>query len=720
MPSILPGYEYDIFISYRQNDNRSDKWVSNFVKALKEELEATLKNPVSIYFDENPHDGLLETHQVDASLAKKLKCLVFIPIVSQTYCDPTCFAWEHEFMPFIKMAKDDELGMNVTLSNGNVTSRVLPVKIHDLDTEDQNTLEAVLDGPLRSIDFIYGVAGVNRPLRAKEDDPSANLYKTFYRDQINKVANALKDIGVGIMRQSDSKIPAPVTASAPPSEELKPKSKSKILFAIIGVLMILVTAYFLYINQNKGDITNYEIEKSIAVLPFVNMSNDPDQLYFSDGTMDAILNHLTKIKGLKVISRTSVMQYRDTKKTIPEIAEELGVSYILEGGVQHYEDQVRIQAKLIEANTDKNVWSEKYDREFTDIFTIQSEVAQRIAKILETRIDPEVIEQIESQPTENLEAYNLYLEASFILREDYFEQNDFLKPYEMLERVIKMDPDFAMAYTRMAQYWIMMGSYIGSIEREKVIKEALPLLEKSIMIDDNDPATHELLASFYLFFLWDFKKVEKEINKVKELSPSSIINPEHLLALGRFEEALDESTKYISNDMNINYSWLNHGLALFFNGHYEESIKTYETALKMFPFDPNVMSEAGRGYIYLEEYTEAIKILEPHLKKINKRPARGLAMLAIAYYKTDQKLKSEEYLKELIQMSQESSAGSPAYWISLLLVQMEEIDAAFEWLDKAYQEHEVEMFWLKVEPPFEPLRSDPRWQEMLDKVGFPD
>lgn len=719
MPSILPGYEYDIFISYRQNDNQ-DGWVTRFVEALDKELKATLKNEVSIYFDENPHDGLLETHQVDASLAKKLKCLVFIPIVSQTYCDENCFAWEHEFMPFIKMAKDDDLGMNVTLSNGNVTSRVLPVKIHDLDDDDQHTLEAVLDGPLRSIDFIYGVAGVNRPLRAKEDDPSANLNKTFYRDQINKVANSLKDIGKSILKQSDGKISRPVADSVPPSEQLKPKSKSKAIYAIIGVLIILSLTYFLYNNQKGGEVITKEIDKSIAVLPFVNMSNDPDQLYFSDGTMGAILNHLTKIKGFKVIGRTSMMQYRDTKKTIPEIARELGVAYILEGGVQHYEDQVRIQAQLIEANTAKIVWSEKYDREFTDIFTIQSEVAQRIAKILETRIDPEVIEQIESQPTENLEAYNLYLEASFILYEDYFEQNDFLKSYEMLERVIKMDPDFAMAYTRMAEYWIMMGSYTGSVERKKVIKEALPLLEKSIMIDDKEPETHKRLVQLYLFYLWDFKKAEKEINKVKELSPSSIISPEHLLALGRFEEALDESTKYISNDMNLNYSWMNHGLALFFNGHYEESIETYETALKMFPFDPNVMSEAGRCYIYLEEYTEAINILEPHLKKLNKRPARGLAMLAIAYYKTDQKLKSEEYLKELIQMSQETSTGSPAYWISLLLVQMEEFDAAFDWLEKAYQGHEVEMFWLKVEPPFEPLRNDPRWQEMLDKVGFPD
>ena len=203
MPSILPDYEYDIFISYRQNDNKRDKWVTNFVQALKDELEATLKNPVSIYFDENPHDGLLETHQVGPSLDKKLKCLVFIPIVSQTYCDTSSFAWEHEFLPFNKMAREDELGMNVTLKNGNVASRVLPIQIHELDSEDQLTIENELEGPLRSIKFIHQAAGINRPL-SKEDDRLRESGKILYSDQINKVANALKEIGNSILNQSKS------------------------------------------------------------------------------------------------------------------------------------------------------------------------------------------------------------------------------------------------------------------------------------------------------------------------------------------------------------------------------------------------------------------------------------------------------------------------------------------------------------------------------------
>jgi hypothetical protein len=167
MPSIIQGYDYDIFISYRQKDNKGDKWVSEFVDALKIELESTFKEEISVYFDINPHDGLLETHDVDASLKEKLNCLIFIPIISQTYCDSKCFAWQYEFVAFNKMANDDRLGREIRLGSGNVASRILPVKIHVLDPDDNLLLENELGSTLRCIEFIYRSAGVNRPLRAK-------------------------------------------------------------------------------------------------------------------------------------------------------------------------------------------------------------------------------------------------------------------------------------------------------------------------------------------------------------------------------------------------------------------------------------------------------------------------------------------------------------------------------------------------------------------------
>ncbi|HUX95773.1 MAG TPA: AAA family ATPase [Bacteroidales bacterium] len=194
MASIIPGYEYDIFISYRQKDNKHAGWVTEFVDNLKGELEATFKEDISVYFDINPHDGLLETHDVDASLKDKLKCLIFIPIISRTYCDPKSFAWEHELKAFVKQASNDQFGLKIILPGNNVASRVLSVRIHDLDNDDLKLCESFLGEVPRGIEFIYKQRGVNRPLRSNEYNPHDNLNHTIYRNQINKAALAVRDI----------------------------------------------------------------------------------------------------------------------------------------------------------------------------------------------------------------------------------------------------------------------------------------------------------------------------------------------------------------------------------------------------------------------------------------------------------------------------------------------------------------------------------------------
>lgn len=219
MPSLIQGFEYDIFISYRHNDNRSG-WVTEFVKALQEELATTIKEPVSLYFDTNPHDGLLETHNVDKSLEGKLKCLIFIPILSQTYCDTKGFAWEHEFCAFNKLALKDSFGRDIHLSSGNVASRILPVKIHDLDSADKSLLENELGAVLRAIEFIYKTPGVNRPLNFS-DKKEDNANKTFYRDQVNKVANAVKEILSGMKEPATA---GSVSAERPPQRVHTPET----------------------------------------------------------------------------------------------------------------------------------------------------------------------------------------------------------------------------------------------------------------------------------------------------------------------------------------------------------------------------------------------------------------------------------------------------------------------------------------------------------------
>ena len=180
--------------------------MSEFVEVLKTELDSTFKEDISVYFDENPHDRLLETHNVDKSLEDKLKCLIFIPILSQTYCDPNSYAWQYEFLPFIRMTGNDIFGKDVKLRNGNVTSRILPIRIHDLDPEDVKLFEKETGSVLRAMDFVFTTSsGVNRPL-TPSDNPDKNLNKTFYRDQINKTANAIKEIIGGLKTEPVSPV----------------------------------------------------------------------------------------------------------------------------------------------------------------------------------------------------------------------------------------------------------------------------------------------------------------------------------------------------------------------------------------------------------------------------------------------------------------------------------------------------------------------------------
>lgn len=204
MSSLIPGYNYDIFISYRQKDNKYDGWVTEFVENLKRELDSMFKEETSVYFDINPSDYLLENYDVDASLKEKLKCLVFIPIISRTYCDPRAFAWEYEHKAFIELASKDEFGLQVKVPGGNFTNRVLPVRIHDLENSDVKLFESSVGGVLRPIDFIYKEAGVNRQLRSKDDDIIKSPTQVLYRDQVNKVALAAREIIKSMISQKEA------------------------------------------------------------------------------------------------------------------------------------------------------------------------------------------------------------------------------------------------------------------------------------------------------------------------------------------------------------------------------------------------------------------------------------------------------------------------------------------------------------------------------------
>ena len=453
MASIIPDYNYDVFISYRQKDNKYDGWVTEFTENLKRELESTFKEEISVYFDINPHDGLLETHDVDASLKGKLKSLVFIPILSRTYCDPKSFAWEHEYKAFVEQASNDQFGLKVKLPNGNVANRVLPVLIHDLEKSDVNECELVLGGSLRGVEFIYKSIGVNRSLRSNEDKPLDNLSKTIYRDQINKVTLAIKEIISGLKNE-------PVT-----EENLE-----EVIFSTIEKTVIQ--------------------EKSIIVLPFDNISPDPDQEYFSDGLTEEIISDLSQIEDLLVISRSSAMTFKGTKTTVKEITTKMNVRYALEGSVRKAGNNLRITAQLIDGTNDSHIWSEKYTGTLEDVFDIQEKVSHSIADTLKIKLSSLEKNKIHKRPIDNVFAYDCYKRA-------YPEINSMSKEkldngLRLLQKGLDIAGENAVIYAGIA-FTYMMYANIG-IQQEDNIKKAEEFVTKALDLDEELAEAHFTLG----------------------------------------------------------------------------------------------------------------------------------------------------------------------------------------------------------------------------------
>jgi tetratricopeptide (TPR) repeat protein len=459
MASIIPGYEYDIFISYRQKDNKGDKWVSEFVEALKTELDSTFKEEVSLYFDVNPHDGLLETHDVNASLKEKLKCLIFIPVISRTYCDPNSFAWQHEFIPFVETAKLDKFGLKINLPNGNVANRVLPVRIHDLGSDDIELCESVLGGVLRGIEFVYRSTGVNRPLRAGEDHPNDNLNKTYYRDQINKLANAIDEIIRSLKKSYSDHIEKPTAvqrSKITPGRIKKPVRKlhlSKNLIKIITIILPLVVLLSGAIFFIRSDYLKNN-EKTIAIIPLTNPPNDIELGKYAVGSMDAIITKLQEIKSLTVRGRLSSLQYLDTKKPLNEIRNELKVNYLVEINISRPGKNPKMWIGLTRTRNDKELWASQYDMDEEQLMPLFTKIVQTIAGNLNVRFSGEEIINIEKDMTKNPAAYLNYLTASARLYSamgnKYLDSVKFTEAIRFYDKAIESDKGFADAYARRA------------------------------------------------------------------------------------------------------------------------------------------------------------------------------------------------------------------------------------------------------------------------------
>jgi tetratricopeptide (TPR) repeat protein len=604
MASILPGFEYDIFISYRQKDNKYDGWVTDFVDNLQRELEATFKEEISVYFDINPHDGLLETHDVDASLKEKLKCLVFVPIISRTYCDPVSFAWEHEFIAFIDQTSSDRLGLKVKLPNGSVGSRILPVRIYDLDPADIKLCESVLGGVLRGVDFVYKEPGVNRPLTA-DDDEKKNLNNTKYRNQINKTANAIKEIISGlksdIPETGKEKISGmePVSniidkkVSIPVPENKISKVPGKTLLIPIILIIFIIGAFAVY-----KSISRTQTGKSIAVFFEPIEKGDSSLMVICDLYTESLYEKLVPVRRLAVRPRSAMLQYRGKGKTINEMVKELNVDYFLYGNASKSGVEILLWAELTSIKNNKVLWSGKYTWGNGMISKISSEMAQKIAQNLNTKLTNKERKRMRTGPTSNPEAemnytrankksYDAFMSITMANKySDYISFNSAIKEYD---KAIEADPTIAEAYAKraIARAW---GYYTRQLDSTQITR-CLDDIKRAEELNNDFTDLYIAKGFYYYYCIMDFEIAKNYFKTATEKDPDGE-QPLFYLAMvyrrmGEWEESFKLIRKLIALDPQEALTLTNIGLTYTYFHDWDSALLYHQKAIDNMPAWPS-------------------------------------------------------------------------------------------------------------------------------------
>lgn len=454
-------------------------------------------------------------------------------------------------------------------------------------------------------------------------------------------------------------------------------------------------------------------QKSIAVLPFDNLSRDPDNAYFTEGVQDEILTRLAKVADLKVISRTSTQHFKTAPENLPQIAKQLGVTNILEGSVQKAADQVRVNVQLINALTDAQLWAETYDRKLTDIFAVESDIAKAIAEKLQAKLTGSEESLIAKAPTENPEAYELYLKGRFFWNKR--TGADLRKSIEYYKQAIAKDPNYALAYAGLADSYLLLLPYAAASPEES-IPPARVAAKKALELDDSLAEAHAssgLLATFDL----DFSRSITELERAIQLNPN-YATAHHwialsLMALGQFDRAIAEGKRAIELDplsliINADLSWL------YFNQRrYDDAEAQARKTLEM-------DSRFALGHYYLGEVLQFKGHLTDAIAEYQKafdlnHDPYSLAMLGQAYARNRQ---PDEARKILARLTDETkSRYVPPYALAVVHLALGDKERAIYQLELAYRRGaESYMFLIKVDPLLDDLRGNPRFEAIVQKV----
>jgi TolB-like protein/DNA-binding winged helix-turn-helix (wHTH) protein/Flp pilus assembly protein TadD len=461
--------------------------------------------------------------------------------------------------------------------------------------------------------------------------------------------------------------------------------------------------------------------RSIAVLPMQNLSGDAAQEYFADGMTDEMITDLAKVSALRVISRTSVMRYKGTQKGLPEIARELNVDAIVEGSVLRSGNRVRITAQLLHASTDRHLWADTYERDLGDVLKLQSEVAEAIAKQVRAQLTPQQQARFRSARFVNPEAYEAYLRGRYYLSNQFTMAQPLNMAKSYFEESIRKDPGFALAYSGLADSYVYLAFFRqGQLSPDRAYRAAKEALRKALELDDSIGEAHDTLGLLSWRFEWNWDAAEREFNQAIALAPSYSCAHEdravYLSFIGRRAEALAEVAK--SNELDPGPSSAMAESAAYYQlREYKSLAEAGRRGVVSNPNEWTAHFNLGIGYEGTGKLLEAISEYQKAIE-ISNGDQDATASLAHAFAVIGRRAEAEKILRDLEQESK--SAYVSPYIMATVYAGLGENDRAFEFLQRAYQERSLELSWhLKADLRIDNLRSDPRFQALLQRVGFP-
>ena len=456
-------------------------------------------------------------------------------------------------------------------------------------------------------------------------------------------------------------------------------------------------------------------QKSIAVLPFDNLSRDPDNAYFAEGVQDEILTRLAKVADLKVISRTSTQHFKSVPENLPQIAKQLGVTNILEGSVQKAKDQVRVNVQLINALTDAHLWAEIYDRKLTDLFSVESDIAKTIADTLQAKLSGSESTAISNKPTENPEAYELYLKGRFFWNKRTGQ--DLKTACDYFQQAIAIDPHYATAYAGLAESYILIPLFDAGSPQDYFPK-AKAAAERAIELQETSAEAHTALGLLLCFSDVNFAQSEKEFKRAIELNPN-YATAHHwygnalLVALGRFDEAISESQRAVELDPLSLIINADLGSTFMMARQYDQAIAQLQRTLTLdnkFGYTHWNLGEA----LYLKG-DKAAAIAEYQKARTLDDDPQIVALLGRAYADTGQKDQALELVRELEARARQQFVRG--YLIALVYIGLGDKTKAIDYLEREYLNHDnIDTAWIRADPMLDPLRGDPRFEALAEKI----